>query len=155
MKPDLFWIPGPLRGKLAVVSRPRGGEWLEDEARDWQESGIGVIVSLLESGEATELDLASERAVVESKSIRFISFPIPDRGVPGSRKDALSFLATVTSLLEKGQNVAIHCRQSVGRSGLVAAGLLVKSGMNAEKAVEAVSAARGQNIPETAGSCNG
>jgi len=151
MKPDLFWIPGPWRGNLAVVSRPRGGDWLEDEARGWKRAGIGVIVSLLENSEAEALDLTKELKVAESNSIRFISFPIPDRGVPGSQKDALSFLAAIASLLEKGQTVGIHCRQSVGRSGLIAAGLLVRSGMDVDKAVAAVSAARGLKVPETDG----
>jgi hypothetical protein len=77
MKPDLFWIPGPWRGNLAVVSRPRGGDWLEDEARAWKRAGIGVIVSLLENGEAAELDLTKELDVAESNSIRFISFRSP------------------------------------------------------------------------------
>jgi protein-tyrosine phosphatase len=151
MKPDLFWIPGPWSGGLAVVSRPRGGDWLEDEARAWRQAGIDVVLSLLEKGEATELDLAKEPDVVESNRIRFISFPIPDRGIPVSQKDALSLLATIAGFLEEGQNVAIHCRQSVGRSGLIAAGLLVISGTDVDKAVEAVSAARGQKIPETDG----
>ena len=105
----------------------------------------------MESDEATDLDLTKERGVVESKKIGFISFPIPDRGVPGSQKDALLLLATITNLLDEGQNVAIHCRQSVGRSGLIAAGLLVRSGVEFDKAVETVSAARGQTIPETDG----
>jgi protein-tyrosine phosphatase len=151
MKPDLFWIPGPWRGSLAVVARPRGGDWLEDEARAWKGAGLDVVVSLLENEEAADLDLTKEREVVESNRIGFISFPIPDRGVPGSQKDALLLLATLTNLLEKGQNVGIHCRQSVGRSGLIAAALLVRSGTETDRAVETVSAARGQTIPETAG----
>ncbi len=151
MKPDLFWIPGPWPGSLAVVSRPRGGDWLEDEASAWKRAGIDVVVSLLENGEAAELELTNEQTVVESNRIRFISFPIPDRGIPVSQKDALSLLANITTTLEDGRNVAIHCRQSVGRSGLIAAGLLVIAGVDVDKAVQAVSAARGQKVPETDG----
>jgi protein-tyrosine phosphatase len=55
----------------------------------------------------------------------------------------------MTTILEDGRNVAIHCRQSVGRSGLIAAGLLVTSGTDVDKAVRLVSAARGQIVPET------
>jgi hypothetical protein len=91
MKPELFWIPGPWRGRLAVVARPRGGDWLEDEAAGWKRAGLHVVVSLLERAEATELDLTNEQEVAESNGIRFISFPIPDRGVPVSQKDALFF----------------------------------------------------------------
>lgn len=149
MKPHLFWIPGPWSGRLAVAARPRGGDWLEDEASVWRRAGFDVVISLLEEQEVAELELAQERDIVESKDIRFISFPIPDRGVPASVPAALSLFRTVAEALERGENVAVHCRQGVGRSGLVAAGALVTSGIPVEKALDAVSAARGQSVPET------
>jgi len=52
MNPDLFWIPGPWRGRLAVATRPRGGDWLADEAAGWRRAGLDVVVSLLENEEA-------------------------------------------------------------------------------------------------------
>ena len=149
MKPDLFWIPGPWRGRLAIAARPRGGDWLQDEVTAWRKAGLGAVVSLLENDEAEQLDLAHEGSAVESVGIRFISFPIPDRAVPASTHQALSVLGHIAAALEQGQNVAVHCRQGIGRSGLVAAGLLVMSGLAVEKAIEVVSAARGQAIPET------
>ena len=150
MKPDLFWIPGPWRGRLAVVTRPRGGDWLEDEVSGWREAGLDVVVSLLEKDEAAQLELGHEGDVAESKRVQFIWFPIPDRGVPASTRDALSLLSRIAAALEEGKNVAVHCRQGIGRSGLIAAGLLVTSGMNADEAIEVVSATRGLTIPETA-----
>ena len=36
----LYWISGPWAGKLAIAARPRGGDWLEDEIRDWKNGGI-------------------------------------------------------------------------------------------------------------------
>lgn len=72
-----------------------------------------------------------------------------ESGCVSDTSDAL--LARLISLLENGQNIGIHCRQSVGRSGLIAAGILVSAGLDAEKAVVAVSVARGQPIPETSG----
>jgi len=147
--PDLFWIPGPWRGRLAVAARPRGGDWLEDEASGWRRAGLDVVVSLLEEGEAAQLELLRERDIAESQSVHFISFPIPDRGVPESASSALSLLRTIAGALEMGKNVAIHCRQGIGRSGLIAAGVLVTSGLGVDQALEIVSAARGQTIPET------
>ena len=84
MEPDLFWIPGSWPGRLAIAARPRGGDWLADEAKGWQRAGIDMVVSLLESGEAAQLDLLDERSAAEDSGIRFVSFPIPDRGVPAS-----------------------------------------------------------------------
>jgi len=53
--------------------------------------------------------------------------------------------------LAAGKNVAVHCRQSIGRSGLVVAAALMMSGVETREAVELVSKARGIAVPETAG----
>jgi hypothetical protein len=66
MTPEIFWIPGPWRGRLAVAARPRGGDWLEDEARGWQVAGFDIVVSLLEKDEAGELGLDLERDAARS-----------------------------------------------------------------------------------------
>lgn len=77
MKPDLFWIPGPWRGRLAVATRPRGGDWLEDEAAGWRRAGIDVVVSLLEEHEAGQLDLHGEAQAMGGKwySLHLIPHP--------------------------------------------------------------------------------
>jgi protein-tyrosine phosphatase len=149
MKADLFWIPGPWRARLAIVARPRGGDWLEDEAVAWRRAGIDVVVSLLEDDEAAQLGLADERQAAEGQAVEFVSFPIPDRGVPASTEAAIEVIGRIAAELKAGHNVAVHCRQSIGRSGLLAAGVLVNSGVQAEQAMETVSSARGMSVPET------
>ena len=146
MKPKPFWIPGPWRGKLAVASRPRGGDWLEDEIKGWRKAGLDVVVSLLEEDEAAQFELSHEGDVAESEGIRFISFPIPDRGVPASTREALSLFSTIAAALEEGKNVAVHCRQGIGRSGLIAAGVLLTSGISVDHALEVVGGARGMGM---------
>jgi protein-tyrosine phosphatase len=132
-----------------VATRPRGGDWLEDEISGWRKAGLDVVVSLLEKDEAEQFELAHEGAVAELKGVRFVSFPIPDRGVPASTREALHLFSTIATALEEGKNVAVHCRQGIGRSGLIGAGVLLASGMGVDKALEVVSAARGEAIPET------
>ncbi len=149
MNPDLFWIPGPWRGRLAVVTRPRGGDWIEDEAAGWRRAGLDTVVSLLENEEAAQLQLDREQDAAESQGIDFISFPIPDRGVPASVPAAVSLLRQIAGALEQGKRVAVHCRQGVGRSGLIAAGVLMISGRKTEEAIDVVSTARGVTVPET------
>ncbi len=149
MTPQLFWIVGPWRGRLAIASRPRGGDWLDDEASGWRRAAIDVVVSLLESDEEGQLDLVDEPKAAQANGINFVSFPIPDRGVPASTPAAISLMARLARELEEGKNVLVHCRQGIGRSGLIAAGILATSGMNPDEAIRAVSAARGFSIPET------
>ncbi len=149
MMPDLYWIPSGWRGKLAVATRPRGGEWLADELRSWREAGLNSIISLLELDEAAQLGLEDEAAAARSLGLQFLSFPIPDRGVPGSGVNLSRFLTKVISELARGRNVAVHCRQGVGRSGMVAAAALITSGASARDAADIVGRARGVPVPET------
>ena len=149
MTPDLFWIPGPWRGNLAVSTRPRGGDWAEDEARGWREAGIEIVVSLLEANEAAELGLACEGEAAQAAGIRFLSFPIPDRDVPSTMASARTLLKQLSGELQAGHKVAIHCRQGIGRSGLIAVGILAAAGVDVESAIRTVSTARGLTIPET------
>ena len=139
---DLYWMPGPWTGRLAIVARPRGGDWLDDEASGWGRAGINVLVSLLEEEEAVELGLTHEAEAAESNRIRFVSFPIPDRGVPSPARSVGALLRDIGRALEDGKNVAVHCRQGIGRSGLIAAAALVTTGMGTERAIEVASGLR-------------
>jgi protein-tyrosine phosphatase len=150
MKADLFWIPGPWHGALAIAARPRGGDWLDDEVSSWRQAGVNVVVSLLEEGEIAQLGLLDEGQAAEKQGVGFVSFPMPDRGVPASRAAAVSIIRSIATELEAGKNVALHCRQSIGRSGLIASALLMNSGVDAELAMQTVSTARGLSVPETA-----
>jgi len=136
-------------GKLFVASRPRGGDWLGDETAKWREIGIQTVVSLLEQQEELQLEIRDEAREVAKRGMRFISFPIPDRGIPDSRTAAVEMLEGVQDQLQQGKNVLVHCRQGVGRAGMVAASLLVLEGAQPQAAIEQVSKARGVPIPET------
>jgi protein-tyrosine phosphatase len=82
--------------------------------------------------------------------MEFYSLPIVDRSVPSSDAEAARLLAEMEEALNRGKNVAIHCRQGVGRAGLIASTLLVETGVNPSDAVLRVSAARHAPVPETA-----
>ena len=59
-RPEVYWIDLPAGVRLAIMPRPRAGDWLDDEVAGWRAEGIGVIVSLLEAGEVKELGLPRE-----------------------------------------------------------------------------------------------
>jgi protein-tyrosine phosphatase len=101
--------------------------------------------------ETIELGLADEAKAAKAARVEYTSFPVPDRGVPSSDSRLASLIAAISKALLAGKNVALHCRQGLGRSGLIAAAVLVASGLDPERAIETVSVARGQAIPETTG----
>jgi protein-tyrosine phosphatase len=149
MKAEPFWIPGPWAGRVAIPPRPRAGDWLADEVRSWRDEGIDAVVSMLTPDEVEDLGLAAEPAESEAHGLRLLSFPVADRAVPASKLEFAGLLTDLSRQLDAGQTVAVHCRQGIGRSALVAIGLLVWSGMDPARAVETVSAARGRPVPET------
>jgi protein-tyrosine phosphatase len=149
MLTELFWVPTPFPGRLAVAPRPRGGDWLADEMGGWRAAGVETVVSLLEPDEAAELDLGREAEAAQIHNLRFRALPIPDRGLPPSPAAFGGLVAEVTGELAAGRRVAVHCRQGVGRAGLVAAGVLVAAGLDPAAAAARVGAARGRPVPET------
>src|SRR5713101_2898754 len=54
MRPDIHWIDLPVAGRLAIMARPRAGDWLADEIAGWRAAGIDIVVNLLEPAEIAE-----------------------------------------------------------------------------------------------------
>ncbi len=109
-----------------------------------------MIVSLLEPDEAHALGLSSEAELCRSAGLDFIDYPIADRGLPQSQTATLALVNRLAKVLEDGGTVGIHCRASIGRSGLLAACLLVRHGFTTGKAFARISQARGLQCPDTA-----
>jgi protein-tyrosine phosphatase len=146
---ELHWVNGPWLGRLAVAARPRGDDWLDEELLRWRGAGLDSVLSLLTSEEEHDLGLDGEALKVRAAGMNFLSFPILDREVPTSDVALNKQIEELNRELIAGRNVALHCRQGVGRTGLVAACLLVSTGWDPESAVRALSTARGIAIPET------
>lgn len=147
--PTLYSIDGPWKGRLAIVPRPRGGEWLEDEVLAWRDGDLDAIVSLLTADETAELGLDDETRLARTNGILFIRFPILDYSVPSSLEESLAFLKELDQALSTGKNVGIHCRQGIGRSATIASSLLVVRGIDPEEALRRVASARGCQVPDT------
>lgn len=149
MGAKVFWIAGPWQGRLGIVPRPRGAEWLDDETQAWRDAGIDVVVSLLEPAEEAELALAGEAIASAASGLEFRSFPIPDRSVPSSREAVAQLLDHIVDALHAGKGVALHCRQGIGRSALIAAAALISGGQSTEAAIDTIRRSRGLEVPET------
>jgi protein-tyrosine phosphatase len=145
----IHWISGIESGRLGIMPRPRGGDWLEGEIRSLKRSGVDALVSLLEKEEIAELDIAAEQVFCEASAISYLSFPIADRNVPRSEWEASDFVRVIANLLLDGKSVVIHCRQGVGRSALMAACVLAFGGISVDEAFGKIENARGCPVPDT------
>ncbi len=146
---EIYWIEEGPSSRLAIVARPRGGDWLQEDLAALRAGGIDVLVSLLEPGEAGELGLGDEAARAEQAGIRFVSYPIPDRWTPA---DLAGFQALVSDLCDRvqaGQTVGAHCRGCIGRSTVLIASIMMTLGAEPETALRAIERARGCLVPDT------
>jgi protein-tyrosine phosphatase len=145
MKGTPYWITS----QLAIVPRPRGEEWLDDEMDALHEAGIDVLVSMLEEHEAAFLGLEREREAAIMAGIKFVHFPIPDRCVPTDRAAFELLLEELDDLLRDGKRVGVHCRACIGRSSVTAASLLMRSGALPDEVWPKIARVRGVVVPDT------
>ncbi len=150
MTAEVFWTKERYPGRIALVARPRGGDWIEDETSGWAADGIDIIVSMLEAAEINTFALEREAELCEANNIDFISFPVPDRGVPILDRKFWNVVDKLKNALSDGKNVGIHCRQSIGRAPLLAAAVMASLGMLPDDAFRELSRVRGLPVPETA-----
>src|SRR5690242_352668 len=108
MQAKVFWIEGPWPGRLGILARPRGGDWLLDEAIAWHDIGLNVVISLLEPEESAQLQLEEEAAAAAQSGVDFHQFPIADRGVPSSKQVVAQLAIDMVNILDTGRSVTVH-----------------------------------------------
>lgn len=143
---DIFWIG---ETGLAIVLRPRGDDWLQDDLSRMRKGGIQTLVSTVEDWEAGMLGLANERATAESLGLHFISYPMQDRSTPPQRDSFKRFVLSLAQRLHNGEKIGVHCRGCIGRSTVVTAATLITMGWSAADALDAIEITRGCSVPDT------
>lgn len=126
-----------------------GGDWLHDEIKHWRLAGVDVVVSALTEEEGQAFDLARQSELVRAEGMDVVLFPIADRGMPTSLEAMAGLARKLEADLTHGKNVAVHCRQGIGRSSLIAACTLVLGGIDAKEAFERIERSRGCPVPDT------
>ena len=129
------------------INSAQSGVWNRDLDMDLQAIqswSAQALVNLMEEHEYELLRVPDYVAKVRSCPMEYFHLPIVDVHPPDGRfmglwKSAGPKLRQI--LLDDGK-ILIHCRGGIGRTGTVAAQLLVELGMPHEKAIKAVRAAR-------------
>lgn len=152
MKPSIYQVACDTDGSLFVMPKP-SGEWLEEDISHYKITGVRKIISLLTVQEAAELELSDEDEICARYGVNFLQHPIEDRGLPAMREFSTLIENTFVDLTN-GIGVAVHCRAGIGRSGMLAACVLQRSGCTFDDAIQSVTDARGIPIPDTAEQLN-
>ena len=107
-------------------------------------SGAAAVVSLVQPEELAMLGVADLGARLQAAGIRWFHLPIEDDHAPDAAFEQAWTSAgpAIHALLDQGELITIHCRGGTGRTGLVAARLLLERGMALSAASAAVKAVR-------------
>lgn len=147
--------------KIAEVAFPRGGRigmtfcpgkvqpdalsgaWdrnLDADLAEIQAWGARVVVSLVEHHELDVLQVPDLGNRTKDHGMQWLHMPIVDQGIPGaSWEDVWKERAPgLHAILDENGNVLIHCKGGLGRTGLVAARLLVERGTPPGQAIKLV-----------------
>ena len=110
MRTELYWIETVGPGRLAVMPRPRGGDWLEGEILGLKDDGVDIIVSMLTPEEEVYLELEREGATARRQGLTFYSHPVWDRGIP---EDPAPTCPAAPAMFRKGRNSSIGIGNNV------------------------------------------
>lgn len=124
-----------------------GDHWARDLDADiaaikaW---GADLVVSLMERHEFDLLHVTDLPERVRAHGMDWSHLPIRDVDIPAAPFDSLwdAVRSDILIRLAAGGRVVLHCRGGLGRTGLVAALLLMERGMEAEHAILTVRRAR-------------
>ena len=127
------------------MSRPTT---LPHDIQTAQAAGVTTLISLLEPTEAATLGLAKEADACAALGITFLNHPICDMALPEPTAFRL-FAEQIAARIRQGEHIALHCRASIGRSGMLTCAILAHFGYDAQTAIAHVSKMRGTPIPDT------
>jgi ADP-ribosyl-[dinitrogen reductase] hydrolase len=136
----------PGKDEYAGLGIP-SGPWKRDleldlkVVRDW---GAQALVSLIEDYEFELLGVPELPEKTENLGIRWFHLPIVDVGIPDERfeEEWETTGKELRRILADGGRIVLHCRGGLGRTGTIAARLLVEFGVDPRAAIAKVRQAR-------------
>jgi len=133
-------------GVIGMMACPRGAADFAALA-GWRPD---AVVTLLPGEEMARLGVPDLGARVRASGAAWHHLPIADMRAPDAGFEAAWRTADLSGGVRAGARVLIHCRAGLGRTGTVAARLLIDLGLPPRHAISTIRAARPGTI-ETAG----
>lgn len=123
-------------------------ESLQQALGTLKNAGASAIVSLMSDAELTHNGVGELGQEVQAAGLAWYQLPIEDDEAPDTEFETRwqKALPALSKLLDANQAIAIHCKGGSGRTGLVAAKLMIDRGVPRTRAVELVQQLRPRAI---------
>ena len=110
---------------------------LEASLSELKEWGAHAILSLMLADEMVENKVASLGEETQKQGMNWFHLPIEDDEVPLAdfEQSWKTVGPQVHELLDNGKSIAIHCKGGSGRTGMVAARIMLERGANLEECI--------------------
>ncbi|WP_090938317.1 cyclin-dependent kinase inhibitor 3 family protein [Azotobacter beijerinckii] len=149
---DILGVPG-CSGRLIFTPCPGSKESSVAAALDTlRAAGAEALITLMQ-GEELRLNRADELpALCAERDLEWFHLPVADEQVPLEDFDAAwaQSRARIHELLDQGRSIVIHCKGGSGRTGLIAARILIDRGLPRAEAIALVQALRPKAIQHPA-----
>lgn len=149
---DRLSIPG-IQGKLIFTPCPGTKDSsLVDSLATLKQAGASAVISLLPASELATNGAEDIGKQCQAQDMAWFHLPVADEQVP-LEDFGQGWKASKQSILERlnaGQDIAIHCKGGSGRTGLIAARIMVEAGIPRADAIALVQALRPKAIQHPA-----
>jgi len=150
---DSVAIPG-VKGQIGITSCPgmkdeyscfdHYGDSMTDDLLNIRNWGATTLITLLDESELHSLGVTALPRKAIAHHLLWLHLPLRNLGIPDEKFDIQWAWAgpRLCQWLREGQRIAIHCKEGIGRAGLVAARLMIELGTPPEEAINTVQKAR-------------
>jgi len=141
-----FWtLPITGGAKLLLTPCPGSkGESLHDSLMQLKDAGATAVLTALESGDLPHDGLNELAEECKALGLKWFHLPIEDDCAPGDKFNANWPQANkaAQAMLDNGEALAVHCMGGSGRTGLIAARIMLDRGIELDSAIEQIQALR-------------
>lgn len=149
---DILAVPG-CQGRLLFTPCPGLKDTSIASALDTlKAAGADALITLMPDEELCLNQVGELPALCAERGMKWFHLPVADEQVPlDDFADAWAqSRARICALLDEGRRIAIHCRGGSGRTGLIAARILIERGLPRAEAIAMVQALRPKAIQHPA-----
>jgi protein-tyrosine phosphatase len=149
---DLLSIPG-IKGKLIFTPCPGTKDSsLVDALATLKQAGASAVISLMPVSELAANGAEDIGKQCQVQDMAWFHLPVADEQAP-LEDFGQGWKASKQSILERlnaGQDIAIHCKGGSGRTGLIAARIMIEAGIPRADAIALVQTLRPKAIQHPA-----